>query len=238
VDDIALENPEDLTNVLNARVAGDTILLTVGTNPFYGPMETRTVEATLTDKKAYYYELCGGDSECKSNVDDAGIDDGEGFLGVSGIRSADSAARVYGLPFEDGLTIGQRAVLVALSPLLFGAVPIQNQGQTMVLQERAFLSAGEGLVPSILGTVGMLGLFDFLFWIMWISFLLGVANLIPLIPFDGGHMVRDAGHIVARRVMRGSNPLKIERLADRLSGYSSLFVLALVMIPIILPRFF
>lgn len=238
VDDIALEDPEDLTNVLDAHVAGDTLILTVGTNPFYGPMETRTVEATLTDKKAYYYELCGEDSECKSNVDQAGIEGGEGFLGVSGIRSADSAARVYGLPFEDGLTMGQRAVLVALSPLLFGAIPIQNQGQTMVLQERAFLSAGEGLIPSILGTVGMLGLFDFLFWIMWISFLLGVANLIPLIPFDGGHMVRDAGHIVARKIMRGSNPLKIERLADRLSGYSSLLVLALVMVPIILPRFF
>ena len=81
--------------------------------------------------------------------------------------------------------MGQRAVLVALSPLLFGAIPMQNQGQTMVLQERAFLSAGEGLIPSILGTVGMLGLFDFLFWIMWMV-LLGVANLIPSYLLMGG----------------------------------------------------
>ena len=39
-------------------------------------------------------------------------------------------------------------------------------------------------------------------------------------------------------VLPKSNPLKIERIADQISGYSSLFVLALVLIPILLPRFF
>ena len=47
----------------------------------------------------------------------------------------------------------------------------------MVLEERAFLGAGTGILPSLLGIDVILGLFDFLFWIMWISFLLGVANL-------------------------------------------------------------
>ena len=108
----------------------------------------------------------------------------------------------------------------------------------MVLEERAFLEASESLLPSLIGTEVILGVFDFFFWIMWISFLLGVANLIPLIPFDGGHMVRDAGHIIAKKILPRSNPLRVERLADRLSGYSSLLVLALVMIPIFLPRFF
>ena len=90
----------------------------------------------------------------------------------------------------------------------------------------------------LLGADVMFGLFDFLFWVMWISFLLGVANLIPLIPFDGGHMVRNAGHIMAKSLFPRMNPLKIERLADQISGYSSLLVLALVLVPILLPRFF
>ena len=53
---------------------------------------------------------------------------------------------------------------------------------------------------SVLGTDGMLMLFDFLFWLVWINFLLGFANLIPMIPFDGGHLVRDGVHSVLRKI--------------------------------------
>ena len=54
IDDIGLENPEDLTQALDAHTAGDTILLTVGTNTLYGTIETIKLEAKLTDNKAYY----------------------------------------------------------------------------------------------------------------------------------------------------------------------------------------
>ena len=47
--------------------------------------------------------------------------------------------------------------------------------------------------PILVGSRRHVGPFDFLFWIMWISFP-RVANLIPLIPFGGGHMVRMLTH--------------------------------------------
>ena len=238
IDGVAIATGDDLTGILNQHDSGDLITMLVSSNPIHGDVVFREVDVTLTDKKDYYYQLCDGDSQCESNVDGAGIEQGDAFLGVSGIRSADSAAKVYGLPISEDLSFGERFVQTAISPLLFSGVPIQNQGQTMVLEERAFLGAGTGILPSLLGIDVILGLFDFLFWIMWISFLLGVANLIPLIPFDGGHMVRNAGHIIAKTVLPKSNPLKIERIADQISSYSSLFVLALVLIPILLPRFF
>ena len=238
IDGVIINDGVDLTETLALYDAGDEILLTVGTNPINGPVETRTIEAYLTDKKQYYYNLCDGDEQCTSNVDKSGLEEGEAFLGVIGVRSADSAARIFTTPLSKDAGLGQKIVTVAISPLIFSGIPIQNQGQTMVLEERAFLEASESLLPSLLGTEVILGVFDFFFWIMWISFLLGVANLIPLIPFDGGHMVRDAGHIIAKKILPSSNPLRVERLADRLSGYSSLLVLALVMIPIFLPRFF
>ena len=238
IDGVSIRSGEDLTNALAQYSSGELIAMQVSSNPIHGEVVTREVEVVLTDKKDYYYQLCDGDAQCESNVDAAGIEEGDAFLGVSGIKSADSAASAYALPFSEGLTFGERLIATAISPLVFSGVPIQNQGQTMVLEERAFLEVGDGILPMLLGVDVMFGLFDFLFWIMWISFLLGVANLIPLVPFDGGHMVRNAGHIMAKSLFPRTNPLKIERLADQISGYSSLFVLALVLVPILLPRFF
>ena len=121
-------------------------------------------------------------------------------------------------------------------PLGMIVIPIAYDGQTMLLDEREMMRAGDGVVPESLGTEGMLMLFDFLFWMVWINFLLGFANLIPMIPFDGGHIVKDGVHSVLSRLAKGSNPLQIESIAGRISSMSSFVILFIVMLPIILPR--
>ena len=98
------------------------------------------------------------------------------------------------------------------------------------------ITAGGGAVATFLGTDGMLMLFDFLFWLVWINFLLGFANLIPMIPFDGGHLVRDGLHSVLKKISRKAHPMKIEVISDRISSLSSIFILLILLIPVILPR--
>ena len=147
IDGVAIATGVVLTGILNHHVSGDLITMLVSSNPIHGDVVFREVDVTLTDKKDYYYQLCDGDSQCESNVDGAGIEQGDAFLGVSGIRSADSAAKVYGLPISEDLSFGERFVQTAISPLLFSGVPIQNQGQTMVLEEG--LSRGRYRHPSI-----------------------------------------------------------------------------------------
>ena len=114
--------------------------------------------------------------------------------------------------------------------------PIANDGQTMILEEREMITAGGGAIATLLGTDGMLMLFDFLFWLVWINFLLGFANLIPMIPFDGGHLVRDGLHSILRKISRKAHPMKIESISDRISSLSSIFILLILLIPVILPR--
>ena len=113
---------------------------------------------------------------------------------------------------------------------------IQYEGQTMMLEERAMLESGGGDVASALGTDGMLMLFDFLFWLVWINFLLGFANLIPMVPFDGGHIVKDGVHSVLDRLTRDIHPMRVEAMAERISSMSNFLVLFIVIVPIILPR--
>ena len=126
--------------------------------------------------------------------------------------------------------------ITAQLPLGMIGVPIVYDGQTMMLEEREMMRAGDGIVPELLGTEGMLMLFDFLFWMVWINFLLGFANLIPMIPFDGGHIVKDGVHSVLSRLAKGANPLRIESMAGRISSMSSFVILLIVLMPIILPR--
>ncbi len=106
----------------------------------------------------------------------------------------------------------------------------------MLEHERAMLVAGDTGIASILGTDLMLDLFDFLFWLVWINFLLGFANLIPMIPFDGGHMFRDATHSVLTRLRSKWHPMEVELLANRVSSMSSIFILLILLVPVVIPR--
>ena len=113
-------------------------------------------------------------------------------------------------------------------------IPIQLDGHTIPLDERNLLEAGDGVVASMIGTEGMLAIFDFLFWFIWINFILGFANLIPMIPFDGGQIARDTTHSIIRFLAKGMNPLRVESLANKISGFSSLIMLIIVLLPILL----
>ena len=143
---------------------------------------------------------------------------------------------VYANIIDGEYSASGTAILTVIRPLLMLNVPISNEGQTMILQEREMLVAGSGTMGSVLGTDGMLMLFDFLFWLVWINFLLGFANLIPMIPFDGGHLVRDGVHSVLRKISGSSHPIRIENISNRISSLSSIFILLILLIPVIIPR--
>ena len=166
------------------------------------------------------------------------IQQGDAFLGVADLRSSTGAVEGYANIVEGKYTIGGTVLFTLLEPLVMLGEPIQNDGHTMILQEREMLVAGDGCFASILGTEGILMLFDFLFWLVWINFLLGFANLIPMIPFDGGHLVRDGVHSVLRFLKRNTHPMRIEELANRISSLSSIFILVILALPVIIPRLF
>ena len=155
---------------------------------------------------------------------------------MSGLRSTSTTVDMYSSITSSERGLLENTLVTGLAPLGMIGVPIAYDGQTMLLEEREMLQAGDGIVASALGTDGMLMIFDFLFWMVWINFLLGFANLIPMIPFDGGHIVKDGVHSVLSRLVKGANPLRIESIAGRISSMSSFVILFIVMLPIILPR--
>ena len=45
-----------------------------------------------------------------------------------------------------------------------------------------------------------------IFWLVWINFILGFANLVPLVPFDGGHRCEMQLEVVSKGYQIGFQP--------------------------------
>ena len=234
IDGVRISNYSEFSEQMKLLSAGDEVTLTKLSQPNSDGLRTvRDISVTLGDRHDYYIDRCEGDLVCiedtESILADLRIEKGDAFLGVSNLRSTNSTVHMY-----SNITSSELGFLRA--PLVMIGIPIAYDGQTMLLEEREMIRAGDGVIASVLGTDGMLMLFDFLFWMVWINFLLGFANLIPMIPFDGGHIVKDGVHSVLSRLAKGANPLRIESIAGRISSMSSFVILFIVMMPIILPR--
>jgi membrane-associated protease RseP (regulator of RpoE activity) len=250
IDEERISDYTEFTNAMGVYSSGETAEFTVVSSAAHGEAETRIIEITFTDRWQYHIDQCEKDSNCvqselEEQLAEIGIEQGDAFVGVSNLRSNTAGVDHWTFFFDDQYNPVQKGMILLFAPIwkidnpynpgLLGT-PIVLEGHTMPLEQRAMLTAGDGPIASTLGTDGMLATFDFLFWLAWINFILGFANLIPMIPFDGGHMFRDAAHSTMRFVMRGADPIRIEGAANRLSSMSSLFVLFIIAIPIILPR--
>ena len=230
---------DSFSQTLDQSQAGDVVMISVLSHEDEnGEREARRISVMLTDQRQYYLETCEGEQNCLDDtteiLDQWGIYDGNAFLGVSGLSAGTSGVDYYELSTDSGLAYNSLSFL--LRPLGIMGIPIINDGQTMALEERALIEAGDGFFASTLGTEGMLGLFDFLFWLAWINFILGFANLIPMIPFDGGHIIHDTIHSTIATFSKNMHPMRIESLAGKISNFSSIGMLIIVLFPILLPK--
>ena len=105
------------------------------------------------------------------------------------------------------------------------------------------LAAGEGWLASILGVEGMLFIVHLMFWLVWVNLLLGFFNLIPMLPFDGGHIFRDTIRGIIKRFDRFGrrfgwwkiHPLKLEQVTNKTSSRSSLVMLIIIVFIMVIP---
>ena len=78
---------------------------------------------------------------------------------------------------------------------------------------------------------------------IWVKNLIGYTNLNPMVPFDGGHMLRDMLHAFLSGVKRLGRKLKlwdlhpmwVDHLSTRASSYSSLVLLMMLLFTMFIP---
>lgn len=71
-----------------------------------------------------------------------------------------------------------------------------------------------------------------LFWLFWINLMVGLTNILPMLPLDGGHIFRDVAGGAVEKLRPGLSDERRERVVKRLAAGVSLFVLAAFLLQI------
>ena len=219
--------------------ANDSIAITVR----HSDGEVEILTATLSDKYDYYVELGWSDSDLAT----LGVEQGDPFLGVEGLSGGTAGIdRLAGplSPRWDGNLL-QKSLMIPFHTLSVLIIPFELQGVAMHPFEESLLEADDNRFAQALGTSGLLFLVNLFFWLLWVNILLGFTNLIPMVPFDGGHMFRDMlratlkglKHVGRKMKFWDINPMWIEHISSKASNISSLALLGMILFILIIPYF-
>ncbi|NCG42543.1 MAG: hypothetical protein GWO84_03275, partial [Euryarchaeota archaeon] len=202
-----------------------------------------TITVNLTDKHQYYSEL-GWSNESLVNL---GVEVGDPFLGVMGMSEGTAGIDRLAGPFSprwQGNTL-ETAISVPIHSLTIMLTPFQMNGVAIHPFEQSLLQAGDGMGASLIGLDGIVFLVNLFFWLMWVNILLGFTNLIPMVPFDGGHMFRDLLHgtisgvksVGKKLKLWNIHALKVDHFASKASSLSSMFFFIILIFIMVVPYF-
>ena len=223
--------------IMDDYSANDTVVISV----LHQDGTRENLSTTFSDKHDYYIDL--GWSE--SNLDSLNISKGDPFLGIEGISEGTAGIdRIAGplSPRWDGNFV-QKALVLPFHTLGLMIIPFELQGVSMHPFEESLLQADDDGLASIIGKSGLLFLTNLFFWLMWVNILLGFTNLIPMVPFDGGHLFRDLLRGILKTIRRigkklktwDLNPMWIEHISSKASSISSLALLGMILFILIIP---
>jgi len=239
IDGVDVYGVEGFQTILQNYQANDTITIEV----MHQNGSTESLELLLTDKYDYYLEL----GASKSYIDAMGFQQGDAFVGVNGIsegtQGIDRLAGPFSPRFEGSVLF--RAAYTPGYVLNMMIIPFELQGVSMYPVEEAMLIPTEGILGDTLGLNGLLFFVNFFFWLMWVNILLGFTNLIPMVPFDGGHLFKDWIKGSLNRVKRigkktklwDIHPMWIDHLSNKASSLSSIVLLVMLLFVLFIPYF-
>jgi membrane-associated protease RseP (regulator of RpoE activity) len=182
---------------------------------------------TLSSRKEYYMQVD------PSLVNESFVD--HGFLGVNtaymglGVSSPDRILQRLANPFayadDPASFIG--------SALLFIALPFQ--GLAPIDSPLTDLFVPTGLMANM-----PVDLFWFisncLYWIFWINLMVGMTNVLPAVPLDGGYLFRDALDALIQKVRKGTSEKDRARYVATITYLLAIFVFMLIIWQLIGPR--
>jgi len=239
IDEMEIHDYDDFQTALGHYHANDTISIDVRHEN--GTLES--LNLTLSDKYDYYIGL----GWSQSNLDALDIKQGDPFVGVEGISPGtagiDRLAGPFSPRFEGGAV--SQAIYAPLHIIQMMILPFELQGVSMHPVEEAMLAPTDGLLGDILGLNGLLFFVNLFFWLLWVNILLGFTNLIPMVPFDGGHLFKDWITGVLKRIKRIGKRTKlwnfhsmwIVHISNKASSLSSIVLLVMLLFTILIPYF-
>ncbi|GAG54283.1 unnamed protein product, partial [marine sediment metagenome] len=206
INDTKINTFYDFFIVMNNTWANQTV------NISYVGQENYTKSVVLSDKYNEY-EKRNPESNNKSYM-------GKGYLGVGPNPFIDFLP-ILKNPFSD---FPNNFLLFYIIPLLGldGYNPIYSP-----FTDSYIITGPLSFIPSNIFWV----IVSALYWIFWLNLAVGLFNVLPMIPLDGGFLFNDAIGSFIRRVKKNLSDEKREKIVKNVSLVTSLLILFMVLFP-------
>lgn len=222
IDDVPLGNTTVLSQVMSNLRAGQTVNVTVmrfdeAQRVFV--VDTSITTITLSDKWEYYNDFFKDENDPSYR--------GKGYLGAGfldlGVRVEDASyyARMLANPFEGDRDLDDfsRSWLRLIALPFLDLAPLRPPVTDLYLPSGSF-----AWMPN----TSFWLMANSLYWIFWLNLMVGLTNVLPAVPMDGGYLFRDAVGYALDRVKSGYTKEQKERVAGSISLAFALLVLFLI----------
>jgi membrane-associated protease RseP (regulator of RpoE activity) len=200
---------EKYGNILNETKANETITISY----IYDNIPHNNIEITLDDKYTYI-------------KNDSLI--GKGYTGIYTFVDEERNLERLKNPFANPL----------LRLLNFISIPILGYFQGYNPIASPFTDSYTIAGPlSIIPTNAFWIIVNSIYWIAWLNLMIGIFNILPMVPLDGGFLFNDGIRLAVKRVKKGISDENLDKTVRKVSLVVSLIILFVIISPIFLKYF-
>lgn len=216
LNDTDIKNPEDFQRAINDTKPNQKVNIS-----FYSDGKTYFKQVELTNKYDFYSGII------KDEKDKEGLNESlknESFLGFAQNTNNISLILSYlKNPFTSNFPVG---FLYLYSLPIIGYI----SGHNPIAQPFTNSYVINGPLASIPTSV-FWGIVILLFWLFWLNLAVGIFNILPILPMDGGHVFNDALNSLVERFKKDISKEKRDKIVNKITIALSLIVLFLILFP-------
>lgn len=223
INNTAIGSTDELTDAMRMMHAGQTVDVTVmsydsDSDAFEVNADIGTVQ--LSDKWEYYAKYDPDDNDPSYH--------GVAYLGAGllnlGMRveNVDYYSSILANPFEGDNTLSEfsRSWLRLVALPFLDLAPMRSPVTDLYHPSGSFAWMPDSAFWLLTNS---------LYWIFWLNLMVGLTNVLPAVPLDGGYLFRDGLDYVVSRSRRAYTKEEREKLVGSITTALALLVLALIL---------
>jgi membrane-associated protease RseP (regulator of RpoE activity) len=228
INDTLIHNPNDFSEAMSQTHPQQTVNITVmswvATTKSFEPVANIT-HVTLVSRNEYLRSI-GQDPGDQPDIGFLGVN--SEFLGI-GTNTPNAILTSIRNPFEGASTAGDvfTGFIIYIALPFRGLSPVQSP-----LTELFVVTGAFGALPVDLFWI----VANSCYWIFWINMMVGLTNVLPAVPLDGGYLFRDGIDSIIRKVKRDASKEEVEKYVGSITIALAMFVLFLIVWQLIGPR--